>query len=169
MRRQWSAMLLAGPSSESTPHLGGGLRARCEAYLVRMWGRRAWGTGLGDEGMAEGLGEGVGLGSGLGLGKGKGLGLGRGGLGLRVKRVAGAQVEDRGRDQVDDHEQREHVDDGQEDAQDADEGLAVTVGALRFKGRGGAEGFGLGLGSGRAEAVVGGQGGVAGRRGEGAG
>ena len=87
----------------------------------------------------------------------------------RFKSLAGAQVEDCGGDQVDDHEQREHVDDGQEDAQDADEGLAVTVGALRLKGRGGAEGFGLGLGSGRAEAVVGGQGGGAGRRGEGAG
>ena len=72
LRRQWSAMLLAGPSSESTPHLGGGLRARCEAYLGRVWGRRAWGTGLG-------------LGSGLGLGKGKGLGRVRGDLGLRLK------------------------------------------------------------------------------------
>ena len=84
MRRQWSAMLLAGPSSESTPHLGGGLRARCEAYLGRVWGRRAWGTGL-DECMVKGLGEGEGEGEGLGLGKGKGLGRGRGGLGSRLQ------------------------------------------------------------------------------------
>ena len=85
MRLQWSAMLLAGPSSESTPHLGGGLRARREAYLGRVWGRRARDTGLGDEGLVKGLGEGEGVGSGLGLGKGKGLGRGRGGLGLRLK------------------------------------------------------------------------------------
>ena len=85
MRRQWSAMLLAGPSSESTPHLGGGLRAFCEPYLGRVWGRRAWGTGSGDEGLVKGLGEGEGLGSALGLGKGKGLGRGRVGLGLRLK------------------------------------------------------------------------------------
>ena len=63
--------------------------------------------------------------------------------------MAGAQVEDCGGDQVDDHKQREHVDDGQEDAQDANEGVAVTVRALRLKGRGAAGGFGLGLGSGR--------------------
>ena len=69
LRRQWSAMLLAGPSSESTPHLGGGLRARCDAYLGRVWGSRAWGTGLGDEGMVKGLGEGEGLGSGLAWGR----------------------------------------------------------------------------------------------------
>ena len=85
MRRQWSAMLLAGPSSESTPHLGGGLRAFCEPYLGGVGGRRARATGLGDEGLVEGLGEGEGEGSALGLGKGKGLGRGRGGLGVRLK------------------------------------------------------------------------------------
>ena len=85
LRRQWSAMLLAGPSSESTPHFGGGLRARCEPYLGRVGGKRAWGTGLGDEALVKGLGEGEGLCSGLGLGKGKGLGRVRGDLGLRLK------------------------------------------------------------------------------------
>ena len=85
MRRHWSAMLLAGPSSESTPHLGGGLRAFCEPYLGGVGGRMARGTGLGDEGLVKGLVEGEGEGSALGLGKGKGLGRGRGGLGLRLK------------------------------------------------------------------------------------
>ena len=47
MRRQWSAMLLAGPSSESTPHLGGGLRAFCEPYLGGVRGEEGLGYGLG--------------------------------------------------------------------------------------------------------------------------
>ena len=47
LRRQWSAMLLAGPSSESTPHLGGGLRAFCEPYLGGVWGEEGLGYGPG--------------------------------------------------------------------------------------------------------------------------
>ena len=36
VRRHRSAMLPLGPSSESTPDRGGGLRARCTAYLGRV-------------------------------------------------------------------------------------------------------------------------------------
>ena len=37
VRRHWSAILVGlGPSSDNTPICGGGLRARCVAYLGRV-------------------------------------------------------------------------------------------------------------------------------------